>query len=216
MFVLIATEVEPELVTIASRCVRIEVKPLPATVVVERLLAEGVELAEAEAAAQAAGGDLERARTLATDSRLSLRYRAWRDLPSRLDGTGHRAAEVVAELSSMIDEALGPLQERQAVEAAELADEIERFGLRTGAKRSSRPGTSERSGGSAPPSCASGWPRWPAATGRRSPTRPVPRRSSTRSPASTRRRWRWPATPTRPCCSRPWWPTSPTSTSTSA
>jgi DNA polymerase-3 subunit delta' len=135
VFVLIATEVEPELVTIASRCVRIEVKPLPATVVVERLLAEGVELAEAEAAAQAAGGDLERARTLATDSRLSLRYRAWRDLPSRLDGTGHRAAEVVAELSSMIDEALGPLQERQAVEAAELADEIERFGLRTGAKR---------------------------------------------------------------------------------
>ena len=49
--------------------------------------------------------------------------------------TGHRAAEVVAELSSMIDEALGPLQQRQAVEAAELADEIERFGLRAGPKR---------------------------------------------------------------------------------
>lgn len=135
VFVLIATEVEPELVTIASRCVRIDVRPLGADAIVTRLLEEGIELADADAAAHASGGDLERARTLATDDRLSLRYRAWRNLPSRLDGTGHRAAEVVAELAGMIDEALGPLQERQGVEAAALAEEIERFGLRGGAKR---------------------------------------------------------------------------------
>jgi DNA polymerase-3 subunit delta' len=135
VFVLVATEVEPELVTIASRCVRIDVRPLSAEVVEARLVAEGVADPEAHAAAQAAGGDLERARTLATDARLSLRHQAWRDLPSRLDGTGHRAAEVVAELGGMIDEALGPLQERQAVEATTLAEEIEQFGLRGGARK---------------------------------------------------------------------------------
>ncbi len=134
-FVLLATEVLPELVTIASRCVRIEVHALPADVVAERLVAEGVDPDRAAAAAEAAAGDLDRARTLATDERLALRHRAWREMPFRLDGTGHRAAEAVAELQSMIGEALGPLQERQAAEAAALDEQIERFGLRRSGKR---------------------------------------------------------------------------------
>ncbi|HET6952708.1 MAG TPA: ATP-binding protein [Acidimicrobiales bacterium] len=130
VFVLLATEIVPELVTIASRCVRIEVPALPAAVVAGRLVAEGVEPDRAATAAAAAAGDLERARTLATDDRLALRHQAWRDVPYRLDGTGHRAATVVAELQSMIGEALGPLHERQAAEAAALDEQIERFGLR--------------------------------------------------------------------------------------
>jgi DNA polymerase III subunit delta' len=134
-FVLLATEVLPELVTIASRCVRIEVHALPTEVVAERLVAEGVDPDRAETAAGAAAGDLERARTLATDDRLALRHRAWREMPFRLDGTGHRAAESVAELQSMIGEALGPLQDRQAAEAAALDEQIERFGLRRSGKR---------------------------------------------------------------------------------
>ena len=115
----------------------------------------------------------------------------------------------------MIDEALGPLQERQAVEAAELEDQIERFGLRgpgqgdleTRHKREVRRfRTAELRFGLA---------TLAAATARRC-RRGVPRRSSTPSPASTRPRWRWTATPTRPCCSRRSSPSSPTSTSTSA
>ena len=78
----------------------------------------------------AAAGDLDRARTLATDDRLALRHQAWRDVPRRLDGTGHRAATLVAELQSMIGEALGPLQERQAAEIAVLDEQIEQYGLR--------------------------------------------------------------------------------------
>lgn len=130
VFVLLATEVVPELVTIASRCVRVELRSLPAEVVVARLVAEGVAPDRAGTAAAAAGGDLDRARTLATDDRLALRHEAWREAPHRLDGTGHVAAMVVAELQSMIGEALGPLQERQAVEVAALEEQIERFGLR--------------------------------------------------------------------------------------
>jgi DNA polymerase-3 subunit delta' len=135
VFVLLATEVVPELVTIASRCVWIEVHALPAAAIADRLRAEGVEAERADAAAAAAAGDLDRARTLATDDRLALRHRAWQNVPHRLDGTGHRAAEVVAELQSMIGEALGPLHDRQAVEAAEVEEQIERFGLRGAGKR---------------------------------------------------------------------------------
>jgi DNA polymerase-3 subunit delta' len=134
-FVLLATEVLPELATIASRCVRVEVHALPAEVVAARLEAEGVAAERAATAAAAAGGDLDRARTLATDDRLALRHQAWRDVPRRLDGTGHRAHALVAELQSMVAEALGPLQARQAAEAGELDEQIERFGLRRSGKR---------------------------------------------------------------------------------
>jgi DNA polymerase-3 subunit delta' len=135
VFVLLAVEVVPELVTIASRCVRVETQTLPVGALAERLVAEGVETERAQAAAVAAAGDLERARTLATDDRLALRHQAWRDAPGRLDGTGHQAASVVAELQAMIGDALGPLEERQAAELAALEEQIETFGLRGAGKR---------------------------------------------------------------------------------
>lgn len=130
VFVLIATEIVPELVTIASRCVRIEVPALSADAISRRLSAEGVEPDRARAAAAAAAGDLDRARTLATDDRLALRHEAWRDVPGKLDGTGARAAALVDELQAMIGDALGPLRERQAAELTALDEQIERFGLR--------------------------------------------------------------------------------------
>jgi DNA polymerase III subunit delta' len=135
VFVLSATEVVPELVTIASRCVRIDLQALTAEVVAGRLVVEGVDAERASAAAAAAGGDLDRARTLASDGRLALRHQAWRDAPGRLDGTGHRAAEVVAELQAMIAEALGPLQQVQSAEVAELDEQIEQYGLRGSGKK---------------------------------------------------------------------------------
>ncbi|MGH9217419.1 MAG: hypothetical protein ACRDZS_14270, partial [Acidimicrobiales bacterium] len=135
VFVLLATEVVPELVTIASRCVRIEVGPLAAASIAERLMEEGVESERAVAAASASSGDMERARTLATDDRLALRHRAWREVPGRLDGTGARAAQVVGELQAMIGDALVPLQQRQADEAAAVEAQVAQFGLRGAGKR---------------------------------------------------------------------------------
>ena len=130
VFVLLTTEITPEIVTIASRCVRVELYALPTEVVADRLVADGVDRERADVAAAAAAGDLDRARTLATDDRLALRHRAWREIPVRLDGTGHRAATLVAEVQSMIGEALGPLQQRQAAEIAALDEQIEQYGLR--------------------------------------------------------------------------------------
>lgn len=132
IIVVIADEVPLDLVTTASRCVRIEFGPVPAAAVVERLVAEGIDPGRATEAAAAAGGDLGRARLLATDDALAARRDAWAAVPERLDGTGARVVELVADLRSRIDAAQAPLNERQAVEQAELEDEIERYGLRRG------------------------------------------------------------------------------------
>ena len=61
-FVLLADLVPPELVTVASRCVVIDLDPLAEEAIVAVLVAEGVAPEAAQAAAGGAGGRLDRAR----------------------------------------------------------------------------------------------------------------------------------------------------------
>ncbi len=129
-FVVLADELPPELVTVASRCIRVEFHPLTDAVVTARLEAEGIDPARAAEAASFAGGDLDRARLLATDERLALRLAAWRGLPRRLDGTGATAAAAIDELRATIDDAEAPLRARHEAEVAELAERVERYGQR--------------------------------------------------------------------------------------
>lgn len=124
-FLVLADDVPPDLVTIASRCVRIDLGPVAESDVVDRLVREGVDPVRATDAASAAGGDLDRARLLATDDRLALRRAAWRDVPDRLDGTAARSVAMADDLLAMIDDAMRPLLDRQAVELDALA-ELER------------------------------------------------------------------------------------------
>lgn len=130
--VVLADEIPPDLVTTASRCVRIEFGPVPEAAVVERLAAEGVEGERAAEAAAAAGGDLARARLLATDDALVSRRDAWAAVPDRLDGTGARVVELVEDLRARIDAAQAPLDAHHEVERLDLEDEVERYGLRKG------------------------------------------------------------------------------------
>jgi DNA polymerase-3 subunit delta' len=129
-FVVLAEHVPPDLVTIASRCVRIDLGPVPDEAVVGCLVSEGVDPAMAAEAAAAAAGDLGRARLLATDPRLALRREAWFAVTDRLDGTGAMAARLVDELFAMIDDAAAPLRERQAAEAAALEERVAQLGER--------------------------------------------------------------------------------------
>jgi DNA polymerase-3 subunit delta' len=129
-FVVLADEVPNDLITIASRCVQVEFSALTATQIADRLSAEGVAPERVAEVAPFAGGDLDRARLLATDERLALRLAAWRDLPRRLDGSGHAAAAVVDDLRAAIDDAEAPLRARHEVEVAELNERIERYGQR--------------------------------------------------------------------------------------
>jgi DNA polymerase-3 subunit delta' len=134
-FVILAEDVPPELVTIASRAVRIDLGPVPLVDVVERLTAEGVDAAHAASVAAAAAGDLDRARLLATDPRFAVRVEALREVPGRLNDTGARAAELAAEVKALIDDAQAAIDARHDEEVAELEERIERYGQRGSGKR---------------------------------------------------------------------------------
>ncbi len=92
VFVLLADSVPAELATVASRCVRIELRPVPPAELRDWLMQSGMEGELAEELAEAAGGSIDRARLLADDAGFADRRRLWRSVPSRLDGTGSAAA----------------------------------------------------------------------------------------------------------------------------
>ncbi len=130
-FVALAEFVPPELVTIASRCAVIEFGPVATEAIVEALVAEGVDAASAELAAVNSGGRPERARLLAGDPSLGSRIDKWRSVPSSLDGSGHRVAVLVEELTEMITAVEeGLLTDRQATEASALTQREKDFGKR--------------------------------------------------------------------------------------
>lgn len=134
-FLVLADEVAPELVTIASRCVRIDVGPVTTAAIVERLMSEGVSNEAAEEAADAASGDLRRARLLATDPQVATRHAWWRETPGFLDGSGSRAVSRANELLSLIDAAAEPLRDRQAEESRMVEERIEAYGERGSGRR---------------------------------------------------------------------------------
>ena len=130
VFIVLADSVTPELVTIASRCVRIDVPPLPVDTVAELLTAEGADVERARAAAVASLGDLDRARVLLADPALGQRREAWWRTPERLDGTGAAVAAIVDELRSRIEDAADPLKAVQATELTELEAWVKENGER--------------------------------------------------------------------------------------
>jgi DNA polymerase-3 subunit delta' len=136
VFIVLTEQVPPELVTIASRCVRIDFRALLRDEVVDVLVADGVDPARAAEVADAAGGRLDRARLLASDPEFEARRRAWRALPREVDGTGATVARLVDELTAVLDSAaVGPLEARHAAELAELAERVERYGERGAGRR---------------------------------------------------------------------------------
>ncbi|MDA8045065.1 MAG: hypothetical protein M0Z30_07500 [Actinomycetota bacterium] len=122
VFVVLAEFLPPELVTIASRCVRIEFVPLSAGHVIEALVAAGVPVERATVLAEASGGRLERARLLATDPEFEARRQAWWSIPSRLDGSGASAARMADELIALLDDSVAPLKLRQQAEVEALTE----------------------------------------------------------------------------------------------
>jgi len=130
VFCVLADQLVADLVTIASRCVRVTFAALSDDVVMAALIAEGIAEATAKEAAASAAGDLERARLLATDPKLSERRAAFATVPGRLDGTGTRVAALADELLGMIDAAAEPLKARHARELADLERRVAQMGER--------------------------------------------------------------------------------------
>jgi DNA polymerase-3 subunit delta' len=130
IFIVLADQVTPELVTIASRCVRILFAALSNDAVAAELISSGIDPDTAEIAAQAAEGNLTRARVLATDTGLMDRRDAFAGLAARLDGTGTTVVTLCTEVLSLIDAAAAPLAARQANELVALESRVAATGER--------------------------------------------------------------------------------------
>jgi len=135
VFVLLADSVPAELATVASRCVRIELRLVPPAELRDWLTQSGMDGELAQELAEAAGGSIDRARLLADDEGFADRRRLWRSVPSRLDGTGSAAAALASELLSSAEEAVEPLRARHRVEMEELGSDAEQRGERTVPRR---------------------------------------------------------------------------------
>ncbi len=129
-FVVLADFVPADLVTIASRCVRIEFSPIADAVLTARLVAEGVDNAHASEAAAAAGGNLDRARLLVADAEFAERRSAFAGVPAVLNGTGAAVVSTVADLLGRIEAAAAPLSARHAIELAQLDERERQLGTR--------------------------------------------------------------------------------------
>jgi DNA polymerase-3 subunit delta' len=130
VFVLLAQEVPPEIVTIASRCVSIDFAPISTQVIETALFAAGVPPKRAKAAAAAANGDIERARLLATDDALADRAALWRSIPDRLDGSGSIVVELVNQVREAMDAAQEPLESQHLEQLDALEARVELTGER--------------------------------------------------------------------------------------
>lgn len=131
VFVLLADSVPAELATVASRCVRIELRPVPPAELGRWLTATGMAAELAEELAEAAGGSIDRARLLAEDAGFAQRRALWRSVPSRLDGTGAAAASLAQELLASAEEAVEPLRARHQAEIQQLGSDAEQRGERS-------------------------------------------------------------------------------------
>jgi DNA polymerase-3 subunit delta' len=130
ILVLLAETLIPELATIVSRCVEVDLSPVPEDVIAQWLQADGVEKDLAASAAKASGGSPEKARLLVEDPQVGERRSLWRSVPARLDGTGATISTLAAELVERSNEAVEPLRLRHASEIEELAQTAKAMGER--------------------------------------------------------------------------------------
>ena len=136
IFVLLATDVPPHQITIESRCTRVDFAALSAADIATALVTEGLaDAARADVVAEAANGDLSRARVLVLDERLAARRDAWWSVPDRLDGTGAAAGAMVEELRTMIDDASTARVARHEEEIVALEEREEQLGTRGSGRR---------------------------------------------------------------------------------
>lgn len=135
VFLLTAENVPAALDTIVSRCVEVKLKSLNEADLREVLVREGADDASAEVAANAANGNVRRARVLVRDTELAQRIARWRSVPERLNGTPAMSATVATEISGALDDAIAPLQELQEEELARRVQDAREMGQRTVANR---------------------------------------------------------------------------------
>jgi DNA polymerase-3 subunit delta' len=130
IFIVLADFLGPDLVTVASRCVRIDFSAIDETAIAAVLTAEGSDPAVAGAAAKSAAGNLDRARVLVSDPGLARRRDAFAAIARRIDGTGAAAATAADEMTKLANEAADILTPIHDAEIAELDARVAAAGER--------------------------------------------------------------------------------------
>jgi DNA polymerase-3 subunit delta' len=130
VIVLLADEVPAHLITIESRCVRVDFSAISDQLIVDILLSEGVMPTVAESVAGMVAGDLARARILVDDHRLIDRMRLFAEVPARVDGNAATALALTSEIVTGIDEALEPYKRAHERELDELEERERTLGVR--------------------------------------------------------------------------------------
>lgn len=134
-FIILCEFVPHDLITISSRCTRVDFRAITADVIAARLLLEGLGPIEAQAASKASLGDLDRARLLATDSTLAERRKLFLSIAGQLDGSGTVAMRLAGELIAAVDASADAIKARHEVEIEELDARIKEFGERGSGKK---------------------------------------------------------------------------------
>ena len=130
VFLVLADGLPASLTTIASRCLPVAFHAFSEDALEQRLIADGVAPDTATAAAAGAGGRLDRARLLASDTGFAARQERWRSVSERLDGTGASVAILTEELLAGSEELVEVLKARQAEELAAAQAAAEQAGER--------------------------------------------------------------------------------------
>ncbi len=128
VLVLLTESVTPELATVASRCVQLNLSPVPEAELRRWLEASGTDQDASLRAAHASGGSPDRARLLLDDPTVEQRRELWRQVPSRLDGTGATVVRLAEELLEASSSAVEPLRSHHLAELEELAERAKTAG----------------------------------------------------------------------------------------
>jgi DNA polymerase-3 subunit delta' len=130
VFILLADEVIPELVTVASRSVEIPFPPVPRDVLVGWLLSSGVPPDTAAVVADSSSGNVERARVMIDDPDVAARVALWTSVPDELSAAGMSAAALARRVLESADRAVEPLRAAHAREVETLTAAAKEMGER--------------------------------------------------------------------------------------
>jgi DNA polymerase III subunit delta' len=130
VFVLLADDVTPDLVTIASRSVEVAFPPVARADLVEWLTESGVSPDMAAVVADSSGGNPERARVMLDDPDVAARVALWTSVPDELTRAGTSTATLTRRVLEAADRAVEPLRAAHAREIESLTAAAKEMGER--------------------------------------------------------------------------------------
>jgi len=130
VFVLLADDVVPELVTVSSRCVEVAFPPVPRADLVQWLTVSGVPADMAAVVADSSGGNPERARIVVDDPDVAARVALWTSVPDELGAAGMTTAGLTRRVLESADRAVEPLRAAHAREIEALTAAAKEMGER--------------------------------------------------------------------------------------